>query len=202
MSFPIIAIDKPMNNPLAYVFWHWPLPESEPDAYESLLMHFHRALAARRPEGFLRSSVFRLPGAPWAETDGPVYEDWYLVEHFAALGLLNEGAITGVSQEPHDRVAFQAEGGAGGVYRLRLGTSMPAEARQARWFSKPRGLSYDDLYDALSALVEEAGAGLWQRQMVLGPAPEFCLFAPDVVELPDGLEPLVLDVERVVKRET
>ncbi len=184
-----------MNSPLAYVFWHWPLPESEQDAYESSLMRFHRALAQRKPEGFRRSVVFRLRGVPWAETDGRVYEDWYLVEDFAALGLLNEGAVIGVSQDPHDRVAVQAEGGAGGLYRLRAGEPTVSQARHALWFSKPHGLSYDDLDGSLSASVEGAGAGLWQRQLVFGPAPEFCLLTPDVIALPDALDPLVLDVE-------
>lgn len=186
-----------MKSLLAYVFWHWPLPESEPDAYETSLMRFHQSLVQRHPDGFLRSIVFRLPGVPWAATDGTVYEDWYLVDRFAALGLLNEGAVTGVSEEPHDRIAFQAEGGAGGVYRLRAGVPAVSEARHALWFSKPRGLSYDALYDSLSALVEGGGGGLWQRQMVLGPAPEFCLLTPDVIALPGALDPLVIDVERV-----
>ena len=88
---------KHMKSPLAYVFWHWPPPESEPGTYETSLIRFHQALAQRKPEGFHRSFVFRLRGAPWAETDGPLYEDWYLVEDFTALGLLNEGAVSGVS---------------------------------------------------------------------------------------------------------
>lgn len=183
---------------LAYVFWHWPPRDGESDAYETALIHFHRALAQRRPEGFHRSFVRRLPGAPWAETDGPVYEDWYLVEDFAALGVLNDGAVTGVSRDPHDRVAVQAEGGAGGVYRLRAGRPALDEARHALWVAKPPGVPYDDFFGLLSPTVAEADGGLWQRQMVLGPAPEFCLLASDVVALPAGLDPLALDVEKIL----
>jgi len=186
-----------MKSPLAYVFWHWPPPESEPDAYKTSLIRFHQALAQRKPEGFHRSFVFRLRGAPWAETDGPLYEDWYLVEDFTALGLLNEGAVSGVSREPHDQVALQAEGGAGGVYRLRAGHSALAEVRYAFWFSKPPGTPYDDFFRSLSASAEEAAGGLWQRQMVLGPAPECCLLTTDLIALPDALDLLVLDVESV-----
>ena len=83
------------------------------------------------------------------------------------------------------------------MYRLRAGHSALAEVRYAFWFSKPPGTPYDDFFRSLSASAEEAGGGLWQRQMVLGPAPEFCLLTTAVLALPEALDPLVLDVESV-----
>jgi hypothetical protein len=181
---------------LAYVFWHWPFRETEQHRYESSLFDFHRSLIERKPDGFHESYVFRLKDTPWASNnDGLVYEDWYLVDDFNALGLLNEGAVTGISRAPHDRIAQKADGGAGGVYRLRVGQPILSRARHAVWFSKPRGLPYDDFYRGIPSLALEAGGGLWERQMVLGPAAECCLLATEEIVVPRALEARVVTIE-------
>ncbi len=160
---------------LAFVFWHWAVPGLEPDRYVERLLAFHRALRASPPAGFRGSRVLAIEGAPWTPRT-PAYEDWYLVEDFAALGALNEAAVTAARQAPHDSVAQLAAGGAGGVYR-RLATSAAAIDRVA-WCSKPAGEPYAAFLGRLPA------AEAWQRQMVLGPTPEFCLFGP----APSGVE--------------
>jgi hypothetical protein len=180
---------------LAYVFWHWPFRETEQDRYESSLFDFHRSLVERKPDGFHEAYVFRLKETPWGSNQGLVYEDWYLVDDFHALGLLNEGAVTGVSRAPHDRIAQKADGGAGGVYRLRAGQPVLSRARHAVWFSKPRGLPYDDFYRGIPSLALAAGGGLWERQMVLGPAAECCLLATEEIVVPRALETRVVTVE-------
>src|SRR5439155_20662201 len=106
---------------LAYIFWHWPLPGIESSAYEQLQVDFHRALASTSPAGYHGSWSFRIEGAPWVPAAARGFEDWYLLEDFAALGPLNDNAVAGASQEPHGRVASAAEAGAGGLYRLRSG---------------------------------------------------------------------------------
>jgi hypothetical protein len=85
---------------LAYVFWHWPFRETEQDWYESSLFDFHRSLVERRPDDFHESYVFRLKDTPWGSNDGLVYEDWYLVDDFHALSLLNEGAVRALAEHP------------------------------------------------------------------------------------------------------
>ena len=179
---------------LAYLFWHWPLREAEQEQYESSLFEFHRSLVDRKPDGFRESYVFRLKETPWPSNEGPVYEDWYLVNDFQALGLLNEGAVSGVSRAPHHGIAQQAEGGAGGVYRLRAGEPALSRARQAHWFSKPRGLPYDDFYREIPVPALKAG-GLWERQMVLGPAAECCLLTIEKIQVPRALETRLVAVE-------
>ena len=71
-----------------------------------------------------------------------------------------------------------AGNGTGGLYRLKGGTidlAQVAEIRFATWFSKPTGMSYDRLYELLhESRVEQQGI-VWQRQMTMGPALEFCL---------------------------
>ncbi len=154
---------------LAYVFWHWPAPAIETARYVERLVSFHRALRAAPPPGFRGSRILAIGGAPWVPA-APAYEDWYLLDDFAALGALHEAAITATRQAPHDAVARLAAGGAGAVYR-RL-SSGAGVTGAIRWVSKPAGESYAAFLPRLRA------AEVWQRQMALGPAPEFCVLGP------------------------
>ena len=143
---------------LAYVFWHRPSPEAL--EYEAALQSFHRALGEAAIEGFRRSAAFRVQ-LPWC--DG--YEDWYLVDDWGALGVLNEHAP---QLAEHGPVAAMSEHGAGGVYRLLLGEAA-LEASTVAWESKPPGMTYEAWRAQLT------GRSVWQRQLVLGPGPEYCL---------------------------
>jgi hypothetical protein len=111
-----------------------------------------------------RRPPFRLNRLPFAERCG--YEDWYLVDDWPALGALNEIAVSGQVRCPHDAAAVLVDECWGGVYRAIRGSPHPPHG--ARWISKPRDQSYH-LF-----LADEPAAALWQRQLVLGPAPEFC----------------------------
>lgn len=161
---------------LAYTFWHWPLPGAE--KYEERIAQFQAALAASPPPGFRGGVTLRHEAAPWLP--GPAYLDWYMVDGFADLEALNEAAVTASRQGPHDAVAALARGGAGGVYKLRTGRAGPRFARVAHWFHKPAGMRYDELFAGLANLP----GSIWMRQMVLGPSPEFVLFALGDIALP------------------
>lgn len=170
---------------LAYVFWHWRRAEVSVASYVELQRRFHAALAAAPPNGFLGSHSAAVREVSWAAAGGDAYEDWYLVDGTAALDPLNQAAVTASRQAPHDAAASAAQGGTAGLYRLRLGSV--GVHRSAAWFAKPDGMSYDELYAALELPVLPAGGALWGRQMVLGPAPEFCLHTPEPVPLPAPL---------------
>lgn len=86
---------------------------------------------------------------------------------------------------PHDRLAAGASWGSAGVYRARAGDGRNVHAH-AHWFDKPGGMSYAAL-DALLAPLLSAERTLWQRHMVLGAAPEFCLASDDALALPAAL---------------
>jgi hypothetical protein len=131
-----------------------------------------RWLAPHRP-GFLRSATFQVAGAPWLPQQRDCYEDWYLIRDWAAVGTLNTNAVAPAHTKAHDRVARQAECGTGGLYALRAGDGVPG-GTAATWFAKPAGWSYADLESALQSCLDR-GLTLWQRLMVLSPAPEFCL---------------------------
>jgi hypothetical protein len=62
---------------------------------------------------------------------------------------------------------------------------------------EPRGLPYDDFYRGIPLPALEAGGGLWERQMVLGPAAECCLLPTEEVVVPWALETRVIAVELV-----
>src|SRR4051812_50056967 len=99
---------------LAYLFWHEPAPGVDPDRYVELLRAFHAALHGAPPAGFVRSWSVRLDAAPWDGGPAQPFEDWYLVEDWAALGALNEAAVHAPPGPAHDATKALATNGAGG----------------------------------------------------------------------------------------
>lgn len=171
---------------LAYVFWHWPQPQIETGSYVDHMVAFHQTLAANKPDGFRESVVFRISNASWLNTDGEAYEEWYLLDDSAAMDRLNEAAVSGVCEEPHNRVAREAADGTGGLYRLRAGAEDLAQARYAVWLSKPSGVSYKDFYASTEPLTSQPGVALWGRQMTLGPTTEFCIHSTTQIQAGDS----------------
>ena len=188
---------------LAYVFWHRPLEGSAVDSYEQALAHFHRSLAHARPAGFQSSAVFRVSELPWLESSGATqtqrapgggcgYEDWYFVDDYTALGVLNEAAVGHGHRSVHDDLARHFGAGAGGLYGLIEGhpPAGPASldrASVAVWVRRSPGVQRRGLGELLGDGMDPRHASLWRRQLVLGPAPEFCLLArkaPPGVALP------------------
>jgi hypothetical protein len=147
---------------LAYVFFHRPAADVGPGVYERGLVAFHRSLETS-------SASFRLEALPFGD-GGPGYEDWYLVDDWSALGEIGAVALAPRRRREHDAVAARSGQGWGGVWALRSGDPVPPSG--VRWESKPRGRT-DDAF-----LADEGASTVWQRQLVLGPAPEFALAAP------------------------
>ena len=168
-------------------------PEGDAAAYEAGLGRFHQSLNADAPDGFISSGSFRTGGVPWLKA-AAAYEDWYLVTDFDALGNLNEDAIAGVHAEPHHDVAARAAGGTGGLYRAVLGQGRLAPARAAAWMTKPAGMRYPEFYEALVKWTSQPDITLWQRQLTLGPAAEFCLHAREQHSLPPEFSPLWVEL--------
>ena len=183
---------------LAYVFWHWPQPGIDQDTYVDHLSAFHQTLASNKPPGFQHSVVFRIHGAGWLNTQGDAYEEWYVLDDSAAMDPLNEAAVSGACEEPHNRVAREAADGAAGLYRLQAGHENLAQSRLAVWLSKPAGVSYNDFYAALQPLTSQPEVALWARQMVLGPATEFCIHSPTEIELPQGYSGHILQILKIL----
>ena len=171
---------------LAYVFWHWPRPDIERGQYLEHLAEFHRILATNKPPGFQESVVFSIQNANWLNTDGEAFEEWYVLDNSAAMDPLNDAAVSGVCEAPHNRVAREAADGTGGLYRLRASAGNLADAKFATWLSKPAGVSYKDFYANLEPLTSQPGVALWGRQMTLGPTTEFCLHTATPIEAADS----------------
>ncbi len=181
---------------LAYLFWHRPKTDVETNAYERHLAGFHETLSEADVEGFQSSATFRIEGASWMGPETPAYEDWYLLDGSCAMDPLNEAAVSGARKAPHDAAAHAATDGAGGLYSLRS-SGRGMDAHLAVWFSKPEGVGYPEFYEEIEPWTDRPNASLWRRQMVLGPAPEFCLSTNEEVQLPSELDPVVVKRDRV-----
>ena len=176
---------------LAYVFWHRPREDAEPDAYERSELDLHRALSERRPPGLLGSGTVKVPDLPWLAGGG--YEDWYVVDGYAALGELARAAVDESHVQAHDRAAAMFASGTAGLYAVVGGAGEPEQAvaaGDALWLTRPLGSPCPPL----AQLVGEGAAteaSLWRRELVLGPAPEICvLHRTEVVpSVPPGWTP-------------
>lgn len=142
---------------LAYVFWHRPAAAAEASAYEDAQRAFHAAIE-------VPSSSFRIDRLPFGKGGG--YEDWYLVDDWAALGELNESAVDSARRNQHDQAASHATAGWGSIYELVRGVGEIPQG--VEWLDKPRGAPSEEFIASLPH------ASIWRRQLVLGPAPELC----------------------------
>ncbi len=174
---------------LAYLFWHTPASAGDGAAYERTLAEFHRALADDPPPGFVASAAYAVGAVPWLA--GDAYEDWYAVRRWDDLGSLNDAAVDVRRATAHDAAASVVGDGVGGVYRLRAGVAAIPWDGPALWMHKPRGVPYAGFRERLAALVTGEG-GIWERQMLLGPAPEYCALTgaePDAAPAPATVVP-------------
>jgi hypothetical protein len=171
---------------LAYVFWHRPATARGAEDYERALARFHHSLAENPPAGFTASVTLRARELPWlAPTGGEPaigYEDWYLVENWTALGVLEAAAVSRGHAGAHDGAARGMGEGTGAVYRLLEGTPALSDMHTAVWVSRPPGSEEAQLADLLEDGFDPARTALFQRCLVLGPAPELCLLNAE--ELP------------------
>jgi hypothetical protein len=170
---------------LAFLAWHRPAPDVAREHYESALERFHRSLAHRPPAGFRGSASVRVEQVPWL--DGAVYEDWYVVDDWAALGVLEDAAVSRGHVSAHNAAASLTGMETAAVYRLLEGSSDPGRASIAVWVTAARDHGRPALAQLLGDGIDPERDGLWQRCLVLGPAPEYCLLAG--ASSPEGAAP-------------
>lgn len=172
---------------LAYLFWHRPGTDQAVEPYERALVGFHRRLRDVPVPGLVASGTARVSGLPWMPGDG--YEDWYAVNDYTALGVLNDAAVDARHVEAHDLAAHAAGFGAGGLYALERGT-IDAPTGHCMWLTKPAGVSYPDFADQLMRLTAGEVVSVWRRQMVLGPALEYRVTAGRELAMPADMAPV------------
>lgn len=186
---------------LAYLLWHRPTEGIEREIYERACERFHRSLHHSPPAGLRGSAVYRAGELPWLANG---YEDWYFLDDFAALGVLNEAAVGHGHRSAHDALAQRFGAGAGGLYSLLEGTQTdPSATPLAVWVARPPGTAREALGELLGDGMDPQHASLWRRQLVLGPAPEYCLLTPEPpagtapTRLPDGWRATVCERETI-----
>ena len=182
---------------MAYVFWHWPRPEISLELYERKLVLFQNTLTSSEPDGLVEALSFRVNGLPWGPKEGKAYEDWYVLRDFAALGTINEFAVSGESREPHDSIAKDYMKGAGGVFKLITGDLRLREARFETWVEKQVGPSYQSYYEEVGRHADWMHSDLWRRQLVLGPSAQFCIHSDGPLNLPATFRPVTTKIELV-----
>jgi hypothetical protein len=169
---------------LHFVFFHWPQLTVDRGVYKERLMHFHERLREALPRaGYPGSVVFEMDNPPGVLFQGRLFSDWYAVNAWNFIERFKTTAVGEVVTE-HNAVAQWMAGGAGAMYDVRGGTNAPpVAARSSYWFSKPPGMSYAALDAQLAPLIAMPDVTLWQRQLVLGPTPEFVLTSPEPLSL-------------------
>jgi hypothetical protein len=158
---------------LAYVFVHQPAGDAGEEGYASRLAGFDQALAAAPPPGFIEPWVWKLAAGPFGEA----FEDWYLVEDWAALGTLNQVAVTDDRKAPHDEITSLAVSGAGAIYQLVYGGKRNPTATYRTRVAKPIGVPYATFQERLELAAGPDGT-VWKRQMALGADLEFLIDTP------------------------
>lgn len=180
---------------LAYLTWHRPHAGVQRGAYERALEGFHRSLAHRPPSGFRGCSAFRVVPAPRegaasrraaAGGEAGAYEDWYLLDGWDALGVLEEAAVSRGHVRRHDAVSGMAAEAVGGVYRLSEGQPQVQGPHAGVWVTPVLGAPAPGLADLLADGADPQRSALWRRCLGLGRAPQYCLLAAD---LPAGVAP-------------
>jgi len=168
---------------LAYVFWHVRAAHVGAADYEARLAAFHASLREDAPAGLGATATVALDAVPWLGGEAG-YEDWYLVEDFAALGTLKAAAVSGARRAPHDAAAAVADRGVAGIMgHVCGGPLLPERPGWAAWLGKPAGVAYDAFHAELAGALAGEGSA-WQRQMTLGPATEYCVLAAAERALP------------------
>ena len=94
--------------------------------------------------------------------------------------MLEAAAVSRGHAGAHESAARAMGAGTGAVYRLLEGTPSLDEMRVAVWVTRPGGSGDARLADMLEDGFDPARSALFQRSLVLGPAPELCLLSAEL----------------------
>jgi hypothetical protein len=158
---------------LAYVLWRHPRAGSSTRmVYEASLVAFHERLRSAGVSGFRSSSTSIVRKVPWV-SEADCHEEWYVLDDWETLGALSRASVSGEPKAAYDLVTHSSSIHAATLYGLLHG-AWNVDAPVAVWFSRPENMALWVMEELLAPYLDLPESGLWQRQMALGPAPEFC----------------------------
>src|SRR5207237_2348454 len=132
------------------------------------------SLAGRRPGGFRGSTASRVAELPWAgepggeDAGGGAYEDWYRLDDWTSVGVLEEAAVARGHASRHDALAGMAALSTGAIFRLSEGQPRLVGARVAVWVTRAPGHAVPLLANLLADGACGEHASLWRRCLGLG----------------------------------
>src|SRR5215470_3323989 len=133
---------------LAYLFWHAAPNASAAEEYEEKILGFGRALADAKVPGVLGWASYSIARTSWLGEPG--YEDWVWLEGSGVLEDLNERAVSGAMEQPHQAVSQATKhGGFGALYYLVAGKHAIPGHSKIMWLSRPRGIVWRDVMPGL-----------------------------------------------------
>jgi len=183
---------------LAYVYWHAAPQNVAAAEYEKMLLRFGHALADAKSPGFLGNASYAVGQTPWLGEPG--YEDWVWLEGSWALDPLNERAVSGSMERPHDAIARMTKhGGYGALYYMVAGEHETPKDSRVFWLTRPRGVNWHEIVPEIVKSVH-AKVTVWRRLMVLGPSAEFAVIAPAAtaaLRVPEGWTSIAVDRRRL-----
>lgn len=174
---------------LAYIFWHHRRHSVSDEHYREAVAAFHERLAMNPPTGFVSSFSRRQNELPWMPAKVEIYEDWYIIENYAALEHLNAHAARGDMESTHDSVAELSATGSGAIYSLMFNHSEDVDLKSIVWFDKTQLTKTKDFLATVDMKTKDNHGIAWRRQLSLGPAPEFVVWMP-------GGKPLLVEGSR------
>jgi hypothetical protein len=183
---------------LFYIFWSYPRADVDTGEYSLKLGAFRVALATRVGGQLVNSETYKTGAVLWLPEGVPAFCDWYQMNSSAILDTLNDYALESEVKPYHDAIAVLYGGGAGSLYDWKLGEFAPAKVAFTHWFAKPKGMTYEALYEALKDILppaEKVTSLLLRRRMVLGPSPEFCVASEALIEFPRPFESYAIQMK-------
>ena len=187
---------------IAMVVWHAISSGAKIEAHEQALIAYGNSIEEKAIVSYDYTANFRSVAVPWLDSDGRVYESWYVMNHSAALTeMLNhiDTAMTSDIQTElhtsHEEIIDHSTTESAGLYRLRSGALEIKEARYIYWLDKSHQTRVGEFLEGFLAELDNSSCSLWSRVAGLSAGPQFAIFTRSALNLPSGFDALEIALQ-------